>query len=231
MFAVLIDPDKAEEEHLKALLRACNTHEVDFLFIGGSLVTTKNTAFTVDYCKSNSSIPLVLFPGNYLSINESADALLFLSLTSGRNPEYLIGQHVAAAPLLRDSTLEIISTSYILVDGGKTTTASYISGCSPVPHDKPEIAASTALAGELQGHQLIFLDCGSGALHTLNPETVKTVKKWTNLPIICGGGIDTAAKAKILWDAEADLIVVGNAIEKSVALVEAIARARSDKTF
>ncbi len=223
MFAVLIDPDKADEGHLEAIIAASNSQKVDFLFVGGSLVTTKNAAFVVSYCKSHCSIPVILFPSSYLSVNEKADALLFLSLTSGRNPEYLIGQHVAAAPLLKDSALEIIPTSYILVDGGKATTVSYISGSSPIPNDKPEIAASTALAGELLGHNLIFLDCGSGALHTIHQTIVEAVKSWVSLPLICGGGIDTAEKAKILWQSGADLIVVGNAIEKSVGLIAEIA--------
>jgi phosphoglycerol geranylgeranyltransferase len=222
MFAVLIDPDKAEEKHLKSILEECVKCKVDILMIGGSLVTTTNSDFVVSYCKANISIPIVLFPGSYLSVNENADVLLFLSLTSGRNPEYLIGQHIAAAPLLRESSLEIIPTSYLLVDGGKPTTVSYISGTSPIPNDKPEIAASIALAGEFLGHKLIFLDCGSGATKSIQPEMIQLVKKWVSLPVICGGGIDSAAKAKILWEAGVDIIVVGNAIEKSTSLIEEI---------
>ncbi|MFN0050079.1 MAG: geranylgeranylglyceryl/heptaprenylglyceryl phosphate synthase [Cytophagales bacterium] len=223
MFAVLIDPDKANEAHLAAVLASCINNKVDFLFIGGSMATTQNAKFVVSYCKANTNIPLILFPGSYLGVNEEADALLFLALTSGRNAEYLIGQHVAAAPLLKDSKLEIIPTSYLLIDGGKPTTVSYISGTTPIPNDKPEIAAATALAGEMLGHKLIFVDCGSGANQTVSNEMLVAISKWVDLPILCGGGIDSAQKAQLLWQSGADVLVVGNAIEKTVSLIAEIA--------
>lgn len=226
MFAVLIDPDKANEAHLALLIKLSIHHKVDFLMVGGSLITSSNLDFVVKYCKQHSTIPVILFPSGQLSINEFADGLLFLSLTSGRNAEYLIGQQVSVAPFLINSQLDIMATSYLLIDGGKPTTVSYLSGTNPIPRDKPEIAAATAFAGELLGHQLVFLDCGSGAQQSIKTEMIQKVKEWTTLPILCGGGIDSAGKAKAIWEAGADLIVVGNAIENSLELIKEIAEAK-----
>lgn len=227
MFAVLIDPDKADEKHLAEVVALSKQHSVDFFFVGGSHITTQHLARVVSYCKANSSIPVVLFPGNSSGIDEGADALLYLSLLSGRNPEYLIGKHVASASMLKNSLLEIISTSYLLIDGGRQTTASYISGTIPIPSDKPEIAASTAFAGQLMGHHIVFLDCGSGAEKTISTEMVEKVKNWIDLPLLCGGGIDTADKAAQMWQAGADLVVVGNAIEQHPALIKDIAHRKA----
>jgi len=222
-FAILIDPDKAGEIHLATVIAQAAKHQVDYFFVGGSLITTKSFNDTISFIKKHSAIPVIIFPGNSLHLDENADALLFLSLISGRNPEFLIGQQVVAAPRLKGTSLEVLPTGYILVDGGKPTTVSYISNTTPIPADKPEIVAATALAGELMGLKLIYLDSGSGALFPVSTLTLQTVRKWISTPIIVGGGIDTPEKAKACWDAGADIVVVGNAIEKDVKLIEKFA--------
>jgi phosphoglycerol geranylgeranyltransferase len=221
-FAILIDPDKAVENHLERLVKESIKYHVDYFFVGGSLITSPAFTETIAYLKKNCTISVIIFPGNNIHIDEQADALLFLSLISGRNPEFLIGQQVIAAPRLRYSNLEILPTGYILMDGGKPTTVSYISNTAPVPSDKPEIAAVTALAGELMGMQFIYLDSGSGALEPVSIETIRKVHQWVECPIIVGGGIDTPEKAKACWEAGADLVVIGNAIEKNPELIGAL---------
>jgi len=162
-FAVLIDPDKINLASCSQLLNISLENKVDFFLIGGSLMTVSNLSQIIRYLKANSNIPLVLFPGNNLQIDISADAILFLSLISGRNSEYLIGQHVVAAPILKKSAIEIIPTGYILVDSGQPTTVQYMSNTSPIPYDKPTVAACTAMAGEMLGLKMIYLEAGSGA--------------------------------------------------------------------
>ncbi len=162
---------------------------------------------------------MVLFPGNSLHIEPTADAILFLSLISGRNPEFLIGQHVIAAPLLRKSGLEVLPTGYMLVDSGAQTTVSYISGTMPLPADKPGVAACTAMAGEMLGLQLMYLDAGSGARRPVSPDMIAAVRSVVDVPIIVGGGINSGEKAYNALKAGADLIVVGNGIEQDPDLL------------
>lgn len=164
-------------------------------------------------------MPVVLFPGNSLHIEPSADAILFLSLISGRNPEFLIGQHVIAAPLLKKSGLEILPTGYMLVDSGTATTVSYVSGTTPLPYDKPSVAACTAMAGEMLGLQIMYLDAGSGARRPVSPDLVAAVRAAVDTPIVVGGGINTGEKAYNAFKAGADLIVVGNGIEQDPDLL------------
>lgn len=226
--AVLVDPDKIDHSSkLEPLLRLAAEDCVDYIFVGGSLVTTNNTAEVIKTIKENVSMPVVLFPGSALQIEHSADAILFLSLISGRNPDLLIGQHVVAAPILKNSKLEILPTGYILINSGKTTSVAYISNTTPIPEDKYSLAACTAIAGEMLGLKLIYLDAGSGAEREVSQKMISTVKKSVNVPLIVGGGINTPQKALNALQAGADLIVIGNVLEKSPDLLTEI----SDKVY
>ncbi len=222
--AVLIDPDKIDEiNQLQRLVNLASENYVDFFFIGGSLVTSQNMAELIKFLKDNSSIPVIIFPGSNIQVDLSADAILFLSLISGRNPELLIGQHVAVAPLLKNSKLEILPTGYLLINSGVATSAAYVSNTVPIPEDKHTLAACTAMAGEMLGLKLIYLDAGSGAERPVSQKMISTVRKSVNVPLIVGGGIDTVHKATVALDAGADLIVVGNALEKDPDLISEIA--------
>lgn len=222
--AVLVDPDKVEDPaRLQHLIRLASENCVDFFFVGGSLVTTTNLAEVVRQIKQNVTIPVVLFPGNSIQIDPSADALLFLSLISGRNPELLIGQHVVAAPIIRNTRLEVIPTGYILVNSGRTTSVAYISNTTPIPDDKYSLAACTAMAGEMLGLQSIYMDAGSGAEKEISAKMIASVRKVIQVPLIIGGGINTAHKAFAALEAGADMIVIGNALEKEPDLLTEIA--------
>lgn len=226
--AVLIDPDKVEDpQRLQYLINLASENCVDFFFVGGSLLTTTNLGEVVRYIKKDVNLPVVLFPGNSMQIDSSADAILFLSLISGRNPELLIGQHVAAAPILRNTRLEIIPTGYILVNSGKTTSVAYISNTIPIPEDKYSLAACTAMAGEMLGLQTIYLDAGSGAERPISQKMIATVRRAVNVPLIVGGGINSAQKAMKALEAGADMIVIGNALEKEPDMLIGI----SDKVY
>lgn len=222
-FAILIDPDKMRLEHITEIVNRANAAEVDYFFIGGSLILQNVLDQVIQYIKSHSSIPCILFPGNSFQISTKADAILFLSLISGRNPDLLIGHHVLTAPYLRASNLEIMPTGYMLVDGGVDTTARYISNTQPIPYDKDEIAIATAIAGEMLGLRLLYMDAGSGARTSISTEMISAVKEAVEIPIIVGGGIQSAAEAKSKLEAGADVIVIGNAIEKSPELITEIA--------
>lgn len=214
--AVLVDPDKVgDPAKLLHLINLANENCIDFFFVGGSLVTTTNLSEVVRKIKENVSLPVILFPGNTMQIEPNADAILFLSLISGRNPELLIGQHVIAAPILKNTRLEIIPTGYLLINSGKITSVAYISNTIPLPDDKYSLAASTALAGEMLGQQLIYLDAGSGAEKEISPRMIGAVRKAVSVPLIVGGGINTSQKAISAIEAGADVIVIGNALEKN----------------
>jgi putative glycerol-1-phosphate prenyltransferase len=218
MLAVLVDPDRITEHSCREILEKSEAAQIDFFFVGSSLITENN----FDNCLSilrESEIPVVLFPGNTLQINNNADALLFLSLISGRNPEMLIGRHVIAAPLLKRTLLEIIPTGYLLIDSGSPTSVSYMSGTVPIPHDKDEIAACTAMAGEMLGLKIIYLDAGSGARFKINASMIEAVRKSVSIPIIVGGGIRTPEQAYEAYNAGADLVVIGNVLEKDPSLI------------
>ncbi len=214
-FAVLLDPDNLDEATCLQLLALSELHPIDFFFVGGSLITTNNQGGLIRLLKSNSDIPVILFPSNSLHIDKQADGILLLSLISGRNPDFLIGQHVISAPILRASQLQVYPTGYMLIDTGRQTTASYMSGTTPIPYDKPEIAACTAMAGEMLGLRYIYMDGGSGAQNPVSAEMIKAVRKAVDVPVIVGGGINTKQKAKAALDAGADVIVIGNHIEKN----------------
>ncbi|TNE81654.1 MAG: geranylgeranylglyceryl/heptaprenylglyceryl phosphate synthase [Bacteroidetes bacterium] len=217
MLAVLIDPDHVE--NLEESVRRCNASGVDLIFLGGSLITSGSIDETIRQIKSLTDIPVLLFPGDELQISSEADALLLLSLISGRNADLLIGKHVIAAPYLKKSGLELIATGYMLIDGGKITTASYISGSVPIPADKPEIAMCTALAGEMLGLKLMYMDAGSGAANPVSEAMIQAVRKAVDTPIVVGGGIRSTAQAVAAWNAGADIVVVGNAIEDDNSLI------------
>lgn len=226
--AVLIDPDKAEDEtRLMNLINLASENCVDFFFVGGSLVTTTNLSDVVRLVKETVNIPVILFPGSSLQIDSSADAILFLSLISGRNPDLLIGQHVQAAPILRNSRMEVMPTGYILINSGKTTSVAYISNTTPIPEDKYSLAACTAMAGEMLGLKLIYLDAGSGAEREINQKMISAVRKSIRTPLIVGGGINNSQKAIAALEAGADIIVIGNSLEKDPSLLTEI----SDKVY
>jgi phosphoglycerol geranylgeranyltransferase len=222
--AVLIDPDKVEDTNkLTHLINLGTENCIDFFFVGGSLITTPNLSEVINVIKENvSSVPVVLFPGNAQQVDPSADAILFLSLISGRNPDFLIGQHVLAAPILKTYRMEILPTGYLLINSGRLSSAAYISNTTPIPEDKHALAASTALAGEMLGLKLIYLDAGSGAEREISPRMISSVRKAIQVPLIVGGGINTLAKAQAALEAGADMIVIGNALEKDPELLTEI---------
>lgn len=226
LLAVLIDPDFGQDEKVleRTVQNACMA-KADLLFVGGSLLTTASFDRCVERVKELSALPVVLFPGSPSQLSGHADAVLFLSLISGRNPELLIGHHVTAAPTIKALDLEAIATGYMLVDGGRPTTVSYVSQTLPLPHDKPGIAAATALAGELLGLRTIYMDTGSGAQRTVSPAMIAAVRKSVNVPLIVGGGIRDAATARILCEAGADVLVVGTAFEQDPELIFAMSEA------
>ncbi len=213
-FAVLIDPDKTTLDKAAQLITTAEHYGVSVFLVGGSLISNNFIFDLVSFLKKESSVPVVLFPASLHQIVPDADGILFLSLISGRNPEHLIGKHVEAAPLIRQTNLSVLPTGYILVDCGTPTTASYMSGTQPIPYNKPDIAACTAIAGEMLGLQLIYLDGGSGAVKPISEQMIKSVKSEIDIPLIVGGGIRTSLEAKNIWGAGADIIVIGNAIER-----------------
>ena len=221
--AILIDPDKAEESHLKSLCKKAKNSLIDYFFVGGSHLSTNQLDFVISYLKINCEIPVILFPGNTMQVNFKADGILLLSLISGRNAELLIGKQVEVAPLLHNSSLEIISTGYILIESGKSNSVSYISNTTPIPRDKPEITTSTAMAGEMLGLKTMYLEAGSGAIHPVSTETIKMVSKKTNTPLIVGGGIRDIETAQKIYAAGADIIVVGTQIESNDSFIDELA--------
>lgn len=214
--ALLIDPDKFKSDKtLKAAMEA----GVDFIFVGGSLLSQGSLQHCVESIKKNTNIPLVLFPGATDQIDPHADGILFLSLISGRNPDNLIGKHVISAPLLKKTSLEIIPTGYMLIDGGSSTSASYMSNTMPIPYSKNDIAVCTAMAGEMLGLKLIYLDTGSGAPKHVPESMIAEVKKNINIPLIVGGGIKTPENAYDICTAGADILVIGTVAEQSPRLI------------
>jgi phosphoglycerol geranylgeranyltransferase len=224
LLAILIDPDKQEISSLQKTISDVNSY-ADVIFIGGSLLVKDKFEETVKAIKSLSNLPVILFPGNAFQVSSNADAILLLSLISGRNPDLLIGQHVIAANTIKESKLEVLPTGYMLIESGRQTTASYISQTAPIPSHKPEIAAITALAGEQLGFKIIYLDGGSGAINPVPAEMIAAVRKTVGLPIIAGGGIKNADQASEACFAGADIIVIGTAFEKDKSIIKSISEA------
>jgi phosphoglycerol geranylgeranyltransferase len=212
-YLVLLDPDKLSETKLIPFVRHCEKSGVDGFLIGGSLMISGDLDSFVEKVKIETSLPAIIFPGSINQISPVADAILFLSVISGRNAEHLIGKHVTASPLIKRAKVEPISTGYILVESGVTTTAVYMSGSFPVPRKKPEIAAATALAGEYLGMKFIYLEAGSGAQDSVPDEMVKEVSEECSIPIIVGGGIRNPQTARRKVDNGASIIVTGNFFE------------------
>lgn len=224
-FAVLIDPDKLRTKRLDEVVNLSIEAGVDYFFIGGSLIVNNMLDQVLVGIKERCDIPLVLFPGSSFQLSYRADALLFLSLISGRNPELLIGNHVISAPYLKISPLEIMSCGYMLVDGGTATTVSYMSNTTPIPANKADIAMCTAIAGEMLGLKLMYLDAGSGAQRPVPAELIAAVSSAIEVPLIVGGGIRDPERVRQNIEAGADVIVVGNAIEGEPNLIKELAAA------
>lgn len=212
--AVLIDPD-TELEQIRKTLMYVNRAQVNYIFVGGSLMYKGNVESTIKLVKQHTELPVVLFPGSEMQLSDQADALLFISLLSGRNPSLLIGKHVEVAPFIAQMNLEVLPTGYLLIDGGKITSASYMSQTLPIPSDKPGIAVATALAGKYLGLKIMYLDAGSGAINPVSAEMIQAVKHHTQLPVIVGGGITNSQGVYDAWSAGANVVVVGNRLEQN----------------
>lgn len=212
--AVLVDPEKSDNGPLLLeLLKKALFAGVDYIFIGGSTVTRIEFENTVSFIKSNSSIPLVIFPGSAQQISPKADGLLYLSLLSGRNPDFLIGHHIQSAAELFEMDLEIIPTAYLLIDGGTQSSVAYVSQTSPIPRTNRKIVRNTAIAGKLQGKKLIYLDAGSGAKYSVPVDIVKDLND-LGLPVIVGGGFRSIEQIADAHAAGAQIVVIGNKLEE-----------------
>ena len=219
LVAQQIDPDRAGEETLVNAARFADEAGVDIFLAGGSL-TSVPVADVIKRLKQLSSIPVVLFPGNLTQLTAGADAVFMLSLISGRNPELLIGSHVIAAPVLKNMRERVIPVGYMLIDCGGGTSVEYMSQTSPIPSGKNDIAVATALAGEMLGMKAIYLEGGSGAARPVDPSMIKAVRDELTIPLITGGGIDSAVKVEMAFDAGADMVVIGNGCEQNPALIK-----------
>lgn len=217
MFALLIDPEKCSDEWLCQILSTINNQQSTvngqlFIFVGGSQLK-ESIHNTVERIKRLTSVPVVMFPGDVSQFAENVDALLFLTLASGRNAKYLIEQHINAAPLIKKTGVETIPTGYILIDGGKLTAVERVSHTTPYSAEDVNLIANTALACQLLGHKMVYLEAGSGANHPVPQNVIRTIRKTIDIPLIVGGGIKTPEMMQCAFEAGADLVVVGNHIE------------------
>lgn len=217
--ALLVDPDGYDNGSLEELIGFINQYPPDLLLVGGSILF-KPIDLTITALKLGTRIPVFIFPGNLYQLSERADGILFLSLISGRNPEFLIGNHVLAAPHLGRSGIEVIPTGYILIGDGKMSSVEYMSNTNPIPGDKADIAVATAMAGEMLGLKSLYLEAGSGASHSVEPKLVRAIRKGISLPLMVGGGIRSTETASELFSAGADMLVIGNAVEKDPGLIK-----------
>jgi phosphoglycerol geranylgeranyltransferase len=216
--ALLLDPDKATPEGLKNILIIASECRTDYIFAGGSF-TFNSIDNLIDSVRDLCKIPLVLFPGNLLQLSRKADAILLLSLISGRNPELLIGNHVIAAPYLRSVREKLISVGYILVGSGNRTSVEYISQTDAIPADKTDLVVATALAGEMLGFNMIYLEAGSGAVNPVPPGIISEVKKNITIPLAVGGGLRNRQEISAAFNAGANLIILGNGCENNPDLL------------
>ena len=212
-YLILIDPDKIDDDNLPLFIRNCEQAGVDGFLIGGSLMVNSRFDDFLEKVKIATNLPAIIFPGSVNQISKIADAILYLSVVSGRNAEHLIGKHVLAAPIIKGKGIEPISTGYVLIESGTTTTVQYMSGTSPIPRNKPEIAAATALAAEYLGMKLIYLEAGSGAKISVPENLIKAVASHCTVPIIVGGGITSAESVRQKMESGANIIVTGNFFE------------------
>ena len=224
-FALLVDPDKQDDKSLAILMEHINQYPPDILLVGGSILF-KPIDLTITSLKLGTKLPVFLFPGNVMQLSDRADGILFLSLISGRNPEFLIGNHVLAAPNLSRSGIEVIPTGYLLIENGRSTTVEYVSNTRPIPAGKSELAIATSMAGEMLGMKSIYLEAGSGAEHCVEADMISAIRKKISLPLIVGGGITSAGLAEEVYAAGADMVVVGTAIEKDPSLVKTFSTLR-----
>ena len=215
LFSLLIDPEKYNGRSLERTVKTAAENGVDYIFVGGSLVSDKIDN-SVETIKNNCAIPVVLFPGSYLQISDKADGILFISLISGRNPEYLIGNHVITAPLLKKSNLEIIPTGYILISGKRITSVEYMSNTTPIPPEKVDIIIATAQAGEMLGLKMVYLEAGSGAEEPLNEKLISQVRENISLPLLVGGGLKKEQDIINALNGGADMVIVGNSAENDL---------------
>jgi phosphoglycerol geranylgeranyltransferase len=221
----LIDPDKCSGRDFNKKLNRANDANIDLIFVGGSLIHN-HVDYVIDNIKALTEIPVVLFPGSPLQLCFQSDALLLLSLISGRNADYLIGNHVVAAPFIRESGIEIIPTGYILIDGGRQTSVSYMSNTQPIPYDKPDIALATAMAGEMLGLKVIYLDAGSGAIQPVSATIIKAVAEGISLPLLVGGGLRTEVQVEQAFLAGADVVVIGSVAEEDDRILSKLTKVR-----
>ena len=219
-FIILIDPDKKNDEKIGQIVESANDNDVDAIFVGGSIMMDKFYHKRIERIKHISDIPVILFPGGVNQVNKHYDAMLFMSLISGRNPHYLIGEQVIAAPIVNDFGIETIPTGYLLIDGGSPTTVEYISGTKPLPANRPDIITSHALAAQFMGMQLLYLEAGSGALNTVPVDVISKVSDEISLNLVVGGGIRVPEDAFEIANAGASLVVIGTAIEQSLDLIK-----------
>ncbi|MBT8318488.1 MAG: geranylgeranylglyceryl/heptaprenylglyceryl phosphate synthase [Lutibacter sp.] len=215
LLAILLDPDKTTINKLSSISKKIDAIQANFIFVGGSYVENGITDLFVNELKQHTNIPIILFPGDYSQITNNADALLFLSLLSGRNPEYLIEQQIKSVPFLKNSTLEVIPTGYILIDGGTNSSVLKISKTTPIAQNNIELAVATAIAGMYKGKQLIYLEAGSGARTAVNLQLISEVKKNIHIPLIVGGGIRSKKQLNQAFENGADLVVIGTAFEEN----------------
>ena len=215
--AILIDPDKHNSEvKLVELITKINLLSPSFIFIGGSTVNAHDFKFCFSILKQHTTLPLIIFPGSHIQVDEKADAILFLSLISGRNPDFLIGHQIEAAHKLKQLDLEVISTAYMLIDGGKNSSVAYVSQTSPIPADQIKIAVNTAIAGELMGMKAVFMDAGSGAINSVPTNMIKEVANHITVPLIIGGGLKTIEDIENTLNSGANVAVIGNKIEENI---------------
>ncbi len=217
--AVLIDPDKINShQNLLSLIEKCEEALVDYFFIGGSTVKKTDFENVMCFIKSNTSIPVVIFPGSNNQISEKADAILYLSLLSGRNPDYLIGLHVQSVEEIHQKNIEVIPTAYLLIDGGTNSSVAYVSQTTPIPRTQVSIARKTSMAGKFQGKKVIYLDAGSGARFSVPPVMIEEVSK-LELPLIIGGGIKSINQIDQIHKSGAHIVVIGNHIENDLSFL------------
>lgn len=215
LLAILLDPDKINRNKWSVLIAKIKNSGATHIFVGGSIVAENLTEKLVENLKREIHLPIILFPGDFTQLTTKADAVLFLSLLSGRNPEYLIGQHIKAAPLLKKTMLEVIPTSYLLIESGKQTTVARVSQTQPIDRNNINLIVNTAQAGELLGHKLTYLEAGSGAEIPVSGEIIKTVSQALSIPLIVGGGIRSKKQMETAYNSGADLVVIGTAFEEN----------------
>ena len=215
LLAVLIDPDKMDIEKVSGFIKNVNHSIITYIFVGGSEVEEKLTESLVLEIKKHTKLPVVLFPGDVSQVTDKADALLFLSLISGRNPDYLIGKHVEVVSKLKNTKLEVIPTGYVLIENGKETSVQRVTQTKPLKRNQLQFIVDTVKAGELLGMKIIYLEAGSGATHPITPEIISHVKKELKIPLIVGGGIRTKQRLQEAYNSGADLVVIGTAFEEN----------------